>query len=240
MESTLTIDSKSDTFKITTISEDDDVDDDYDDIDTDLSNTEKLIVVYLFETLRDLYAGDKEEEFFNTLMLMLEEKMDDIDDEDDTEWQALKYLYDLSDEYYESDEFGEEGIDIMDRINNGIYTAPNGKRYIITYDSTTQRFTSTNFVVPKYFPTLDTLKYIIDINNPAGSQYANAKPILARRKNARIDGIWQTSPFTAPNKKVFYFFKDINGRYSSYTFTSERYFSSLDDVKEFIYNSNKK
>lgn len=56
VESTLTIDSKSDTFKITTISEDDDVDDDYEDIDTDLSNTEKLIVVYLFETLRDLYA----------------------------------------------------------------------------------------------------------------------------------------------------------------------------------------
>lgn len=240
VESTLTIDSKSDTFKVTTKEEDDDVDDDYDDIDTDLSNTEKLIVVYLFETLRDLYAGDKEEEFFNTLMLMLEEKMDDIDDEDDTEWQALKYLYDLADQYYESDEFGEEGIDIMDRIKNGIYTAPNGKKYIITYDSTTQRFTSTNFVVPKYFPTLDTLKYIIDINNPAGSQYANAKPILARWKNARIDGIWQTSPFTAPNKKVFYFFKDINGRYSSYTFTSERYFSSLDDVKEFIYNSNKK
>lgn len=239
VESTLTIGWVSDTFKVTTKKWTSASTEDYEDIETDLSNTQKLMVIAIFETLKDLYGGDKEEEFFNTMLLMLDEKMDEYDDTDD-EYIALKYLYDLIEQYYDDGEFWGDIIDLAKRIINGIYTAPNEKKYRITYDSSTKRFTSTNFVVPKYFPTLDTLKYIIDINNPAWSQYINAKPILARWKNANIDGTRQTSPYTAPNKKVFYFFKDITGKYSSYTFTSERYFNSLNEVKEFIYNSNKK
>lgn len=239
VESTLTIGWVSDTFKVTTKKWTSASTEDYEDIETDLSNTQKLMVIAIFETLKDLYGGDKEEEFFNTMLLMLDEKMDEYDDTDD-EYIALKYLYDLIEQYYDDGEFWGDTIDLAKRIINGIYTAPNGKKYRITYDSSTKRFTSTNFVVPKYFPTLDTLKYIIDINNPAWSKYSNSKPILARWKNANIDGTRQTSPYTAPNKKVFYFFKDITGRYSSYTFTSERYFNSLNEVKEFIYNSNKK
>jgi hypothetical protein len=147
-------------------------------------------------------------------------------------------LYNLIQEYYDG-EFDSDTIEWTRWIVNGIYTAPNGKKYPITYDSSKQRFTSSNFVVPKYFPTLDTLKYIIDINNPVWSKYTNSKSILARWKNAAIDGTRQSSAYTAPNKKTFYFFKTITGRYSSYTFTSERYFDSLDATKEFIYNSNK-
>lgn len=237
VSSTLTIGNEDDTFTVTTKEWSDN--DNYDNIDTDLSNSEKLMIIAIFETLRDLYNGDKEEEFFNTIMLMLDEKMDEYDTSDD-EYIALKYLYDLIEQYYDDGEFWDDTLDLAKWVINGTYTAPNGKKYKIAYDSSTKRFTSTNFVVPKYFPTLDTLKYIIDINNPAGSQYVNAKPILARWKNANIDGTRQTSPYTAPNKKVFYFFKDITERYSSYTFTSERYFNSLNDVKEFIYNSNKK
>jgi hypothetical protein len=63
---------------------------------------------------------------------------------------------------------------------------------------------------------------------------------LARWKTATIDGTRQTSPYTAPNRKVFYFFKTIDDKYTSYTFTSEKWFDSLNDVKEFIFNSNKK
>lgn len=235
--STLTVGTRSATFHVITMQEDEDTYN-YDDIETDLSNTEKLMIFSIFETLRDLYAGDKEEEFFNTLMVMLENKMDDLD-ENDTEYSSLKYLYDLAKQYYEQGDFSGDNVDNTPWIINGIYTAPNGKRYTITYDSSKQRFTSTNFVTPKYFPTLDTLKYIIDINNPVGTQYLNAKSILARFKNASIDGTWQTSPYTAPNHKVFYFFKSIDGRYSSYTFTTERYFDSLEAVKEYIYNSNR-
>jgi hypothetical protein len=32
----------------------------------------------------------------------------------------------------------------------------------------------------------------------------------------------------------------MEGQYSSYTFTVEKYFDSLDAVKEFIHNSNNK
>ncbi|MEI6672117.1 MAG: hypothetical protein WCL02_01855 [bacterium] len=54
-----------------------------------------------------------------------------------------------------------------------------------------------------------------------------------------MDGTRQTSPYTAPNHKVFYFFKTMEGQFSSYTFTSEKYFDSLEAVKEYIHNSNK-
>jgi hypothetical protein len=83
------------------------------------------------------------------------------------------------------------------------------------------------------------LKYNVDINNPAGSQYANAKTIKARWWRITIDGARQTSPYTAPNHKVFYFFKSTEGQYSSYTFTTEKYFDSLEAVKENIYNNNR-
>ena len=235
VSSTLTINWISDTFSVTT--EADDGIDDYEDIESTLSNTEKLMIIAIFETLRDVYAGDKEVEFFNTFMVVLENRIDDYNT-NNHEYEALTYLCNIIQTYYDR-EFSSNNIDGTRWIVNGIYIAPNGKRYPITYDSSKQRFTSSNFVVPKYFPTLDTLKYIIDINNPVWSKYTNSKSILARWKNAAIDWTRQSSPYTAPNKKSFYFFKTITGKYSSYTFTSERYFDSLDATKEFIYNSNK-
>ena len=108
VSSILTINGVSDTFSVTTLEEDDDEDDedieDYEDIDTDLSNSEKLMIIAIFETLKDLYAGDKEEEFLETLMIMLENKMDDYD-EDDDQYLALKYLYDIVERYYDEGDF---------------------------------------------------------------------------------------------------------------------------------------
>jgi len=231
--STLTIGGVSSTFRITTRSSASTGD--YSDITTNLSNTTKLQIIAIFEALRDLYAGDKATEFFNTLLVMLQNRVGGTSNNDTRD--ALQYLRDLV-QYY-GGQGGGDNINNTRWIVNGHYTAPNGKRYKIIYDNNKQRFSSPDFVTPKYFPTLDTLKYIIDINNPLGSRYATVKPIIARWRNAAIDGTRQSSPYTAPNKKVFYFFKDINGRYSSYTFTTERWFNSLNDVKEFIYNSNK-
>lgn len=65
-------------FRVTTMSEADDTTTDYEDISTDLSSTERLQIVAIFETLRDLYNGDKEEEFFSSLMVMLQSKIDDL------------------------------------------------------------------------------------------------------------------------------------------------------------------
>jgi hypothetical protein len=134
-----------------------------------LSKTQKLQVIAIFETLIDLYDGDKAGEFLESLLVMLESKMDDYDD-DEEEYYALEYLYDLVEEYYE-DEFDPNNnnttdLDDVSWIVNGVYTAPNGKKYTITYNSTKKQFTSTNFITPKYFPTLDVLKYTIDMSNP--------------------------------------------------------------------------
>ncbi len=242
--STLTIGWISANFSIRTMDEDDDDDNDddddydYNDIDTNLSNTEKLMIIAIFETLRDLYAGTKETEFFNTLMLMLQSKIDDTTNTDERE--ALQYLYDLLDQYGGAG-WGTDNTNIGNtvRIVNGVYTAPNGKRYTIRYDSARMQFTSPNFMTPKFFATLDVLRNTIDIYNPLWSQYASAKPILARWWVLAMEGQRTTSPYTAPNRKVFYFFKTIDGQYSSYTFTTPRYFDSLEGVKEFIFNTNK-
>ena len=75
-------------------------DTDYEDIETDLSSTERLQIIAIFETLRDLYNGDKEEEFFSSLLVMLQSKLNDLD-EDDDDYDALQYLYDLAEQYYD-------------------------------------------------------------------------------------------------------------------------------------------
>jgi len=239
--STLTIGWISATFRVTTETEAEANDDvDYSDISTNLSSTEKLQIIAVFEALRDLYAGSKQDEFFDSLMVMLQSKIDDLGTSaaDTDRSEALQYLYDLADQYRDS---GSDNTDISNtsRIVNGIYTAPNGKKYTITYDSVKKQFTSRNFITPKYYPTLDVLKYDIDRNNPVWSQYANAKTIKARWGKISIDGTRQTSPYTAPNHKVFYFFKTTAGQYSSYTFTTEKYFDDLEAVKEHIYNNNR-
>jgi len=213
---------------------------DYTSISTDLSNTERLQIIAIFEALRDVYDGVKQDEFFSSFMVMLQSKIDDLgtSTSDNSKRDALQYLYDLADQY--DGNWGTNTTDIAgtSRIINGIYTAPNGKKYRITYDSVKKQFTSTNFITPKYYPTLDVLKYDIDRNNRLWSQYADAKAIKARWWRVSIDGTRQTSPYTAPNHKVFYFFKNTDGQISSYTFTTQRYFDSLDATKEFIHNSN--
>ena len=175
-------------------------------------------------------------------MVMLQSKMDDLGTSTDDENQrdALQYLYDLVDQYGNWGWTSNTDIGNTSRIINGVYTAPNGKRYTITYDSGKRQFTSTNFITPKYFPTLDVLKYTIDLYNPGGSDYLNAKHILARWWRIFIDWTRQTHAYTASNGKVYYFFKTTEGQYSSYTFTTEKYFDSLEEVKGYIYNNNKK
>ncbi len=135
----------------------------YDSIHTNLSATSKLQIIAIFETLKSLYAGNKATEFFNTLLLMLQTKINTTSNT--SQRDALQYLYDLV-YYYGGQGRGTGTIDNTRWIVNGVYTAPNGKKYRIVYDTTKQRFSSPDFVTPKYFPTLDTLKYIIDINNP--------------------------------------------------------------------------
>lgn len=231
------------TFRITTETEADANNSDitYDDITSTLSSTTKLQINAIFKALRDVYAGTKQNEFLTSFMIMLQSKIDDLwtSNSDVNERKALQYMYDLVDNYGGNNWTNTTTIPTISQIKNGVYTAPNGKKYTITYNSTNKQFTSPNFITPKYFVTWDSFKYFIDINNPAWSKYLNAKAIKARWWRIALDGTRQTSPYTAPNHKVFYFFKTMEGQFSSYTFTSEKYFDSLEAVKEYIHNSNK-
>ncbi len=231
--STLTIGWVSSTFSVTTATSSNTTNWG---IPTNLSSTERLQIISVFSALRDLYAGDKQTEFLNTFLVMLQSRINTATDSNQRD--ALQYLYDLSHQYLGGWSINNTNIWNTLRIINGIYTAPNGKKYTIMYDSTRNQFTSSNFLTPKYFPTLDVLKYTIDINNPVGSSYSSAKTIKARWWVVPMDGQRQTSPYTAPNHKVFYFFKTLDGQYSSYTFTSVRYFDSLEATKGFIHDSN--
>jgi hypothetical protein len=67
------------------------------------------MIIAIFETLRDVYAGDKEVEFFNTFMVILENRIDDYNT-DDPEYESLTYLYNLIQEYYDG-EFDSDTIE---------------------------------------------------------------------------------------------------------------------------------
>ena len=100
--STLTIHTVSAIFRITTETEDEANDStDYSDISTDLSSTERLQIIAIFEALRDLYGGLKQDEFFDSLMVMLQSEIDALgtSSSNDSERSALQYLYDLADQY---------------------------------------------------------------------------------------------------------------------------------------------
>jgi len=228
--STLNIWWISSSFRITTESEDE---------DTNLSKTTKLWIIAIFNSIKNLYTGEKQYEFLDSFMIMLQSKIDDLGTNSNNThiYKALQYMYTLVEKYRDT-LIGDPDIFNVPWIINNIYTAPNGKKYTITFDAIKRQFTSPNFLTPQYFITLNALKYIIDLHNPAWSRYLSSKPIKARWGNIHIDWTRQTSPYIAPNRKVFYFFKTMEGKISSYTFTVEKYFNDLHSAKEFLHNTN--
>lgn len=238
--STLIIDSAFSTFRVTTETEAEaNSDIDYTNIPTNLSITRKIQIIRIFWILKDLYTGDKQHEFFNSLMIMLQSRIYAL-------WtpayasdkrNALHYLYTLTDQYRNREEADTPDTPDVLWIVNGKYTAPNGKQYTIIYDSSRKQFTSTDFTPPTYSATLNDLKHIIDADNPIITITTDTKN---RWWNISLDTIRQTSPYTAPNGKVFSFFKTSEGKYSSYAFTTETYFDALESAKKYIYTNNKK
>ena len=91
---------------------------------------------------------------------------------------------------------------------------------------------------PKSFATVAAMIAYIDVNNGGawGGGYVGGG---VSWNHATIDTTWQSAPYTAPNKKVYYLFKTVDGRYSSYTFSSAKYFDSLENVRTYIYNNNR-
>lgn len=165
---------------------------------------------------------------------MLNNKISDLEGETNTssvqkKIDTLQYLYDLTKEYLGDD-------NIVDTSNR--YTAPNGKVYSISYNSTNKTFTSPNFIFAKTFTTLDALKAYIDKNN--GGVSGGGYSISGGGRDHVIDSSRQAAPYTAPGGKVYRLFKTTDNRYSSYDFKSAKYFSSVETLKAHIYAANKK
>ena len=205
------------------------------DSNSNLSTTEKLQVAIIFTTLKDLYSSSSlRTDFLNTLLSMINSKISEL--EGDTassstqkKIDTLQYLYDLTHEYLGPDS-------IVDTSNR--YTAPNGKVYSISYNSTTQKFTSPNFIYVKTFSTLDALKAYIDKNN--GGISGGGYSVTGGGRDHVVDSTRQAAPYTAPGGKVYHLFKTTDNRYSSYDFKSAKYFSSVETLKAHIYAANKK
>lgn len=213
--STLTINDKTATFKLTTEEEDDEDEDDEDnDNDYDLSDDEIDELEQTYELISILD---------NNLKLkfkdMLEDKIDELEDdwEDQEEIDKLRYIYDRV-------------VEDINWTEDTIYTAPNGKTYIIIYQESVG-YSSINFSTTnrnKYFSTLNEIQSFIDKNNQKTSI------------NYTVDTSRNTSIYTAPNGKIYNIFRTTNGQYWSYNMVIPKLFSTLQDLKNHINKNNPK
>lgn len=107
----------------------------------------------------------------HTLLSMIQLKMNDLNDRldngtssdeeaDQSKLDALQYLYDIVDEYLGGNNDTTTYTDTSDR-----HIAPNGRVYMITYDSVKKLYTSPDFMVKKSFATLASMIAYIDANN---------------------------------------------------------------------------
>ncbi len=221
----LTIGDKSSTFKIQTIADDNWDDssssDNYD--ISDLTTTQKLHISIIYNTLSELYSDSKQEDFMLSLKELVKDKISEMedDDEDSESIETMMYLYNLINKDFEWDSGSSSSSDT--------YTAPNGKEYPITKDS--DGYTSSKFIKTKYFDTRDELETYIDKNNPksvyVGGDYA-------------IDQSRSSSTHTAPNGKVYNFFKTTTGKYGSSNFATAKLFDDVATMKKHIDANNPK
>lgn len=213
--STLTINDKTATFKLTTEDEDNNDDEnDNEDDDYDLSDDEidELEETYELISILDSNLKLKFKE-------MLEDKIDELEeeDEDNDEIEKLRYIYDRV-------------VEDINWTEDTIYTAPNGKTYVIIYKEWVW-YSSINFSTAnktKYFSTLTEIKAFIDKNNTKTSL------------NYTIDTSRSTAAYTAPNAKVYKLFRTTNGQYGSYNMVIPKLFSTLQELKNHIYKNNPK
>ena len=217
ISSQLTVWTKSATFSVTTIASD---------YEYELTTSQKLQIILIVNTLVDYYKNDpaKQSQFINTFSSMLKDKIDIMKDDienwnealeelDVRKLAILEYLYDRLSEYVD---------EVMESTNDwDIYVAPNGKKYTILFDDDRQAYTSNNFVIKKYFATLDTMKDYIDKNNPANSGI-----------------VW--NKIIAPNGKVYLIRNVVDWVWTSPDLNEIKYFYSFQALRDYIYEMNKK
>jgi hypothetical protein len=143
----------------------------------------------------------------------------------------LQYLYDLV-----NNELGGNANTSTSWIPGDRYTAPNGKVYMISHNGAT--YTSPDFMFPKTFTTLAAMESYINVNN--GGWWGGGSTNAAAWNHVDIDNTWQAAPYKAPNGKIYYLFKTVDDRYSSYNFVSAKYFDSTQSVIMHININNPK
>jgi hypothetical protein len=209
--STLTIADQAAIFKlITEKSSDYDEEDD----DFDLSVNEIIELEWLYLLIENLDNNLKK-----TLKDMMEEKIDELEEEwaSAKEIAKLRYIYDR----------------LVEDINNNqdyIYTAPNGKKYSVAYKAWLW-YSSINFSVSNqtnYFASKKDIEEFIDKNNPWNSL------------NYTVDTSRSTSPYKAPNGKIYNLFKTTTGKFWSYNMVVPKLFDTLKLLQDHINKNNPK
>ena len=111
-----------------------------------------------------------------------------------------------------------------DNTDPNRHIAPNGKVYDIDFGQI--GYTSPDFTYIKYFASLTELRNYIDKNNPA---------VLVWDHD--VDPNFTPTIHTAPNGKTYKIYKTNRG-YMSYKLLNVRYYSSLQELKNYIDKNN--
>lgn len=206
--STLTIWDKASVYKVTTKTDPDD--EEYNNDSRNLTDDE-------IEELEDIYDLIKGSDILIQTKFkdMLEDKIREMEDDwaDEDNIDKVRYIYDKL-------------IEDMDNNQDVLFTAPNNKKYTISYESG-RWYTSINFISSgKYFFSLDEIKTYINKNNPVNN-------VSYTRDYSRT-----SSTYTAPNGKKYYLIKTTTGKYTATNFVIPKLFDTLALVKSHINKNN--
>jgi len=220
----LTIGNKTSTFYLMTKDNAYDGSSDY-----GLSVSQKLKAFSIFKMLTETYKDNpaKMEAFLYTFQSMLEDRIDNLDNDQDEEEAVLRYLLDIIEWYlldevdYGYDDLWIEGL-IGGLVDDNIHIAPNCKQYSIDYDTDRDAYYSPELVVMHYFISRDALRKYISYNNPW-------KWECGWTTNDPSD----RSKRVAPNGKQYQIRKTAQW-YTSYDFLTIRFFDTLDAIRKHI------
>lgn len=114
-----------------------------------------------------------------------------------------------------------------------IYTARNGKSYIINYNKDLQVYESPSFKTTEYFISSPYIKRYIDSKNKSSSTSTD----YTRITKSYLDKSNDLDRYVAPNGKV-YFITENKGIYSSKQIKSAKTFNSFNTIKYYIRDNN--
>lgn len=192
-----------------------------------LTPMQKLWWAMFVDSLVEMYQYDERKlaTFLSTFMQILKDKSDyyaqeilnaqeDWDEELLDEYKLYKNAVDF---LYTIVKYRYENIEVEDRT---VYIAPNGKQYLVEYNEERRAYTSPDFTKPKYFPTWESFKNHIDLNNPE---------------------VWKRwivwNVITTHNGKVYTIY-ETNWKWTSSNFITKKYFDTKEDIINHILASN--